>query len=49
MEDAYENAVEAIEKALGLVKDFEHEHSRLFRSLFAEGYWLHLRRGRLKC
>jgi hypothetical protein len=35
--DAYEKAVEAIEKVLGLVKDFECEHPKLFWSLVAVG------------
>jgi hypothetical protein len=37
MKDAYEKAVEAINKALGLVKDFEREHPALFWSLVAVG------------
>lgn len=37
MKDTYEKVVEAIEKALGLVRDFEQAHPILFWSLVAVG------------
>jgi hypothetical protein len=37
VKDAYETTVEAAEKALGLIRDFEREHPILFWSLVALG------------